>query len=179
MESIQSWPPVPAYVRLFRQEEEGDAEEKGEKKEEKKRPPRYAEPPPPRPLGEEEAYSVFAIPCQLKAPLPTLEGSGIPDLGSSLQTLVRSVLVTYLELVRGTVQGQNQDPRLDAIRTMLINMQFLVNQHRPQQAYDTVKNIMRAELERKRALIAELDAACDQAEQLLDHEGPQKRSKTE
>jgi hypothetical protein len=81
-----------------------------------------------------------------------------------LQKLTKSVLVTYIELVKGIVQGENQEARLNAIETIFMNMHYLINIHRPQQATDTVVNLMKGELERKKRLIGEIETACEEAE---------------
>ena len=117
---------------------------------------------------------MFGLPYATQRSEPTLEEAGVPRLsdgrggGHDLRKLARSALVTYVEMVKGMEQGENQEARLGALEVMFVNMHFLCNQHRPQQATDSIKRIMRQEIERQKELTAELAAACDAAEALLD-----------
>ena len=100
------------------------------------------------------------------------------DCNGDLQKLARSVLVTYLEMVKGAAQGENQEARLGAIEVMYVNMHFLVNQHRPQQAHDMVLNMMREELKRRDELLGQIETACQEAERILDGEPANKKTKS-
>ena len=158
---MDSWPSVPPFYRLYGPEQPATVNGR-----------RYEAPAPPPPL--EGSYRMFGLPYSTQPAEPTLAEAGVPTLsdgeggGKDLQKIVRSVLVTYVEMVRGMEQGENQEARLGALEVMFVNMHFLCNRHRPQQATDSIKRIMRQEIERQKQLTAEMAAACDAAETLLE-----------
>jgi mediator of RNA polymerase II transcription subunit 7 len=162
---MDSWPPVPAYVRLFAATSQ------------------WAPPAPPPPVEGE--YDMFGVRYSTEPAVPTLQSAGVQQLTDGvsarddLRKLIRSLLVHYTELVQGVVGGEHglTESRLAAIETIFLNMHFIVNSHRPQQAVDTAAAMVRRETERLRALAAELETACDAAEALLDREPAAKRAK--
>lgn len=164
---MDSWPPPPPYYKLYA---EGGAEIEGVQ---------YSAPPAPPPVIE-GAYLMFGMPYNTDNAMPTLAESGMTVLsdggscGADLQKLTRSALVTYMEMIRGLIHGENQEARLAAIEVMFVNMHYLVNLHRPQQAHDAVKQLMRQEIDRLKQLTQDLRQATDAAEALLnDNENPE------
>jgi hypothetical protein len=158
---MDSWPPPPPYYKLYA---EGGAEIEGV---------HYPTPPAPPPVIQGD-YRMFGMPYNTDCKMPTLAESGMIVLsdggscGANLQKLTRSALVTYMEMIRGLTQGENQEARLAAIEVMLVNMHYLVNLHRPQQAQDAVKQMMRQEIDRLKQLTQDLKQATDAAEALLN-----------
>ena len=163
---MDSWPPVPAYVRLFASSSQ------------------WAPPPPPPPVVEGE-YDMFGVRYSTEPVVATLQSCGVQQLTDGvsaredLRKLLRSLLVHYADLVQGIVNGEHgqTEARLSAIETIFLNMHFIINSHRPQQAVETVAAMLRLEIERQRRLAAELEAACDAAEALLDREPAAKKAK--
>ncbi len=133
----------------------------------------------------EGEYDMFGVRYNTAPEVPSLQNCGVQQLTDGvsakedLRKLVRSVLVHYVELVGGVVAGEKgeTEARLTAIETMLLNMHFIVNSHRPQQAVDTVAAMVRVEVERQRRLAGVIEAACDEAEALLEGQPVLKRQK--
>lgn len=152
---MDSWPPVPPYVRLFAADS------------------KYAPPQPPPVI--DGAYEMFGMPYNTHPVPATLQASGIQQLTDGvsavddLRKLTRSVLLCYTELVQGVVLGEvgATETRLAALETMFLNMHFIVNSHRPQQAVETAEALVRLEIERQLKLAKDIHAACDDAEALL------------
>jgi hypothetical protein len=133
----------------------------------------------------EGEYDLFGVRYSTEPAVTSLQSCGVQQLTDGvgaredLRKLIRSLLVHYADLVQGIVGGEHgpTEARLAAIETIFLNMHFIVNSHRPQQAVDTVAAMLRRETERQRGLAAELEAACDAAEALLDRQPAVKRAK--
>jgi hypothetical protein len=121
------------------------------------------------------SYEVFGMPYNTHPVAATLEGSGIQHLTDGvsakddLKKLTRSLLVSYTEMVQGVVLGEKgqTEERLAALEAIFLNMHFIVNSHRPQQAAETTEALVRLEIDRQLNLAKEIHSACDEAEALL------------
>jgi hypothetical protein len=153
-----AWPPVPVYSKLFEEESQ------------------FAPPEPPAPPAG-DTFTAFGNESSTRLLFPTLAENGVQVLydanasaSSELKRLNKSALVQYCEIVEGLIsEGDAKlDDRLSSLETMLINMHYLVNTHRPQQASDALVSMLRETIKRNRDLSEGLKAACDDAERVLE-----------
>ena len=169
MVSMESFPPVPPYFSFFNDNSS------------------FIPPDPPKPIEGE--YEMFGARYTTKTEELSLEQTGLRQLcdedgsnsASDLKRLSKMALLHFSDLIRGMVQGENQDERIAALETIFVNMHFIANRHRPQQAIDSVCAMLRQEIERQKRLAEEIDAACEEAEKVLEatNVGPSKKQKTE
>ncbi|KAK4053596.1 hypothetical protein OIO90_003835 [Microbotryomycetes sp. JL221] len=136
------------------------------------------------------SYNVFGDTWPVDEQLPSLGDMGVTEMfdksqdrTQSLLTLLRAMLVTYTQLVSALLepppslsaieqaqqQGQvepGQEPPTDPerlvehIRLISINMHHLVNELRPIQARETLKNMMRQQIERRKTKTAAIKQRC-------------------
>jgi hypothetical protein len=117
---------------------------------------------------------MFGAQYSNQLPQPSLAEDGVQQLFrddhvvEDFKSLNRALLVHYLDLVRGMRLGENQEARLAAMETILVNMHFIINSKRPEQARQMVSSIAHTTVLRQQRLCEELDIACDEAEALLE-----------
>ncbi|KAM0786003.1 hypothetical protein ACM66B_006821 [Microbotryomycetes sp. NB124-2] len=148
---------------------------------------RDLDPPDVDDIIKHGSYSVFGDTWPVEEQLPSLADMGVREMfdkgherSQSLSTLLRAMLVTYTQLVssllqpppsleateRYMAQHDGQEPPTDPerfvehIRLISINMHHLVNELRPVQARETLKNMMRQQIERRRAKTAAIKQRC-------------------
>ncbi|GAA5912323.1 hypothetical protein JCM6882_002559 [Rhodosporidiobolus microsporus] len=146
---------------------------------------REMEPPNVDWIVEEGSYSVFGETWPIEEKLPSLEEMGVvemfergADRKQSLQTLLRTLLLTYTQLLdallapppslahpRPPLPDGSQPPtdpeRLaEHMRLIAINMHYLVNELRPVQARETLKQMMRSQIALRRAKTAAIKQKC-------------------
>ncbi|GAA6039364.1 hypothetical protein JCM8097_002817 [Rhodosporidiobolus ruineniae] len=138
------------------------------------------EPPNVDWIVEEGSYSVFGETWPIDEKVPTLEEMGVKEMFErgvdrklSLQTLLRTLLLTYTQLLDALLTpppslahprppGPTDPERLtEHLRLIAINMHYLVNELRPVQARETLKNMMRAQIELRKAKTAAIRQKCD------------------
>ncbi|PWN98055.1 hypothetical protein FA09DRAFT_318243 [Tilletiopsis washingtonensis] len=146
-------------------------------------------------IEQDGAYWTWGERWEITPPAPTLEGSGVPclydatepDRRVSLQALLRTFLMAHLALVDALThppreytawQADEQAPggqvavlrstamdQWEHARSAIINMQHLVNELRPRQAREALKQTMRDQLDRRRAETALLRSRCAEVRQ--------------
>lgn len=165
---MDSWPAPPSYWTLWESCSE------------------YSPPtnPPTIPFEAEQSVTMFGAPYETRLSLPTLESSGMEQLfegegdAKEFRRLNDSLLLHYMDMLRGMRMGENQDERLRAMEKIFTNMHYLINTRRPQQARLMVRDLVRQNVKRQEELIASLEEACDEAERLLESTaGQQERKK--
>ncbi|KAF2194121.1 hypothetical protein K469DRAFT_727522 [Zopfia rhizophila CBS 207.26] len=137
---------------------------------------------PPEPPAEDESYRVFNEVTLLDRPSETLQDWGYEQLYPSnstptsgedssahyLQALVRSVLLKFLELLG--VMSLNPDDwqgKLEEMATLVANAHTLINEYRPHQARETLINMMKEQLDKKKAEVAEIKRMKTKIEETL------------
>lgn len=163
--AMDAWPPPPPFWKLHAADST------------------HAPPAPPRvPDGAEEALLMYGARYSTSLSLPTLRDAGMPQLFDAstsvadFRRLNESLLVHYVDLVRGMRRGDNQDARLEAMEKVFVNMHFLINSRRPAQAEAALAATISAQVARQREWTRQLEEACDEAEALLrKHESKSKR----
>lgn len=153
---MDSWPPPPPFFKLFAEESE------------------FIPPAPPRPI--EGQYEMFGASYSTKFVSPSLEESGVQrlttsdgaDAVSDLRKQMRTALCLYVDLVLGMSQGEPQDERLAVLEKVFLNMHFIVNSHRPQQAMDAFLAMMKQGVAERKRMSKEIDDACKEAELVLE-----------
>lgn len=154
---MDAWPPVPPFYKLY-----GDDGSHA--------PPE----PPPLPSEDDKAITMFGAHYTVGLTIPSLMEAGVRQLFgetnpvADFKRLNESVMVHYLDLVRGMRQGENQDDRVAAIETILFNMHSMINSRRPSQAREEIAARARELAQEQRRLAAALRDACDEGERLLD-----------
>ncbi|KAK4048504.1 hypothetical protein OIV83_004672 [Microbotryomycetes sp. JL201] len=155
---------------------------------------RDLDPPDVDEIVRHGSYSVFGETWPVEEQLPSLAHMGVremfdkgQDRSQSLSTLLRAMLVTYTQLVSSLLQpppsleateqymaqNQGQEPQTDSerlvehIRLISVNMHHLVNELRPVQARETLKSMMRQQIERRRAKTAAINQRCAELYDIL------------
>ncbi|BGP35302.1 hypothetical protein JCM10296v2_007137 [Rhodotorula toruloides] len=130
-------------------------------------------------IVEEGNYSVFGETWPVDEKVPTLEEMGVQEMfdrnadrKQSLQTLLRALLLTYTQLLDcllapppslahplpplpdGRPAPSDPERLTEHMRLIAINMHYLVNELRPVQARETLKAMMRAQIDLRRAKTA-------------------------
>ncbi|GAA5895629.1 hypothetical protein JCM5296_003766 [Sporobolomyces johnsonii] len=143
------------------------------------------EPPNVDWIVQEGSYSVFGETWPVEDKLPTLEEMGVQEMfdrnadrKQSLQTLLRAILVTYTQLLDslltpppslahprpplpdGSAPPSDPERLTEHVRLIAINMHHLVNELRPVQARETLKTMMQAQIDRRRAKTAAIKQKC-------------------
>ncbi|KAM0749807.1 hypothetical protein T439DRAFT_381370 [Meredithblackwellia eburnea MCA 4105] len=141
------------------------------------------EPPNPDWVVERGNYAVFGETWPVVERLPSLQELGVremfskaDDRNTSLQTLLQALLLSYTSLINSLLapppslvaQPDTMEPLppteperlVEHIRLISVNMHHLVNELRPVQARETLKNMMRAQIETRRAKTAAMKLKC-------------------
>ncbi|TNY19331.1 mediator of RNA polymerase II transcription subunit 7 [Rhodotorula diobovata] len=127
---------------------------------------------------EDGSYAVFGETWPIDEKLPTLEDMGVAEMfdrdadrKTSLQSLLRTLIITYTQLLDALLTpppslAHPQPPRSDVerltehMRLVAINMHYLVNELRPVQARETLKAMMRAQIDLRRAKTVAIKQKC-------------------
>ncbi|GAA5985101.1 hypothetical protein JCM5350_000842 [Sporobolomyces pararoseus] len=154
------------------------------------------EPPNVDWIVEEGSYSVFGETWPIEEHLPTLQEMGLTEMfekskdrKESLQTLLRALLLTYTQLLNslltpppsklhpppqapnqenGSQQAQSDPERMtEHIRLITINMHHLVNELRPVQARETLKLMMRYQIDRRKEKTLAIKERCQEIRSTL------------
>ncbi|BGO95443.1 hypothetical protein NBRC10512_001411 [Rhodotorula toruloides] len=150
------------------------------------------EPPNVDWIVEEGNYSVFGETWPVDEKVPTLEEMGVQEMfdrnadrKQSLQTLLRALLLTYTQLLDALLapppslahplpplpdgRPAPTDPErlTEHMRLIAINMHYLVNELRPVQARETLKAMMRAQIDLRRAKTAAIKQKCAEIQTTL------------
>ncbi|RPA74605.1 MED7-domain-containing protein [Ascobolus immersus RN42] len=141
----------------------------------------YLVPPPPPTKSYREFGAHWTIPDVL-LPLKEMgvtqlysddidkEGSGGKGRALELKRLAKSGLIAYLELVGllgWSPTEANFMPKVQDIRTILINMHHLINEYRPHQARETLIMMMEEQLEQMDKEIEDSRKARERVEEVL------------
>ncbi|GAA5966957.1 hypothetical protein JCM3765_004413 [Sporobolomyces pararoseus] len=148
-------------------------------------------------IVEEGSYSVFGETWPIEEHLPTLQEMGLTEMfdksqdrKESLQTLLRALLLTYTQLLNslltpppsrlhppppqppnqenGSQQAQSDPERMtEHIRLITINMHHLVNELRPVQARETLKLMMRYQIDRRKEKTIAIRERCQEIRSTL------------
>lgn len=141
---------------------------------------RFLTPPEPPTEG---TYRVFGDHWEVEDKLQPLNSLGIEQLyptspsGSSpsldrafyLRKLVKSILLSYLELVRTlSLNPEAAIKKIEDLRTMFINVHHLINEYRPHQARETLMLMMEERIERGWSEIERIREMRGKVESVLD-----------
>ncbi|KAK4700522.1 mediator of RNA polymerase II transcription subunit 7, partial [Phenoliferia sp. Uapishka_3] len=139
------------------------------------------EPPNPEWVLERGHYSVFGETWPVEEVLQSLEELGVremfvrgADRTASLQTLLQALILSYTQLVSSLLEPPPSLPSLppgeqpptdperlvEHIRLITINMHHLVNELRPVQARETLKAMMRAQIDARKAKTVAMRQKC-------------------
>jgi len=140
------------------------------------------EPPNPEWIVRDGAWNVFGEVWPVEDRIRTLESMNIQQLfpsdprldrSEALKSLLNTVLHSYLDLIGLVLRGPPSirtaedgggpsaiQQNLDHIRTVCINMHQLLNELRPAQARETLKLLMRSQIEIRRLKKAEIQETC-------------------
>ncbi|BGP20020.1 hypothetical protein JCM10213v2_008155 [Rhodosporidiobolus nylandii] len=143
------------------------------------------EPPNVDWIVEDGSYGVFGETWPVEEKVPTLEEMGVKEMfergadrKASLLTLLRTLIVTYTHLLDSLLtpppslahprpplpdgsQAPTDPERLtEHMRLVAINMHYLVNELRPVQARETLKGMMRSQIELRKAKTAAIKHHC-------------------
>ena len=127
--------------------------------------------PPPMPSSQQ--YRAFGSVWQVKDELPDLEAMGITKLYETqsspsyqykiqeLSKLLKSLLLNYLELIGIlSVNPELYEPKVENIRTILINIHHLLNDYRPHQSRESLIMLLEEQLEYKKMEIKQIEGIC-------------------
>ncbi|GAA6021478.1 hypothetical protein JCM10207_005772 [Rhodosporidiobolus poonsookiae] len=153
---------------------------------------REMEPPNVEWIVEEGSYAVFGETWPIDEKVPTLEEMGVKEMfergadrKSSLQTLLRALLLTYTQLLDalltpppslahprpllpdGTLPPTDPERLTEHMRLIAINMHYLVNELRPVQARETLKTMMRSQIDLRRAKTVAIKQKCAEIKSTL------------
>ncbi|GAA5979360.1 hypothetical protein JCM11641_005012 [Rhodosporidiobolus odoratus] len=143
------------------------------------------EPPNVDWIVEDGSYSVFGETWPIEEKVPTLEEMGVKEMfergtnrKASLQTLLQTFIVTYTQLLdailapppslarpRPPLPDGSQPPTdpermTEHLRLIAMNMHYLVNELRPVQARETLKMMMRSQIELRKVKTAAVKQRC-------------------
>ncbi|CAB3408635.1 unnamed protein product [Caenorhabditis bovis] len=153
-------------------------------------PPEYAQnytneriengsaPLPPMPHNE---FKVFGEEYRLDAEvIAPLSASGIRVLYSNkndwkaeMKKLNRSVIAAFFDLVEILIRcpdSPGREEKINDIHTIFINMHHLINEHRPVQARDTLKNLHREQCEKLEACVRDYTEYINLAREALSED---------
>ncbi|RKP08580.1 mediator complex, subunit Med7, partial [Thamnocephalis sphaerospora] len=158
-----AFPPPPPFYKDFTSERLAAyrawcADTLAQANEESAIPAEFAQlqPPPPPTAG---TYLMFGEQWPVIDEAPSLKDAGILQLytekasagrADELKRLNRSLVFNFLELVDTLINAPEQYPaKIDHFRLILNNMYALINEYRPLQARETLKMMLRDQIERK------------------------------
>lgn len=155
-------------AREISQEAEGDVSPSRSARTDAERALDYLVPPEPPHDG---TWRAFDVEHSLKPAEPTLQDAGIEQLfpdhpavklapQAYLLSMARSLLTTFLSTTAILAKNPTLYPKqVDDLRTITINMHFLINQYRPHQARETLITLMEERLDSMRAEIEAIEKA--------------------
>ncbi|KAJ1988175.1 Mediator of RNA polymerase II transcription subunit 7 [Coemansia sp. RSA 1358] len=135
---------------------------------------RFLVPPPPPSSG---SYTMFGRTWQVNDRLPTLAEQQIPQLypnGSidrvaELKKLNHSVIFEFLELVDVLIKDPSQyDTQTDRLRDIFVNAHHLINEYRDHQAKETLKMMLRQQIDNKRQATEATLAKCEELKTTIE-----------
>ncbi|KAJ1663110.1 Mediator of RNA polymerase II transcription subunit 7 [Coemansia sp. RSA 1813] len=127
---------------------------------------RFLLPPPPPTSG---SYSTFGRTWQVNDRLPSLAEQNIPQLYpdgpidriAELKNLNHTVIFEFLDLVDVLIKDPSQyAARTDRIRNIFVNAHHLINEYRDHQAKESLKLMMRRQIDSKRLATEATRAKC-------------------
>lgn len=137
---------------------------------------------PPK-MPKSQHYRAFGSVWQIKDQLQDLETMGITQLYKGakdgevtnyqykiqeLRRLLKSLLLNYLELIGIlSINPSLYEPKVEHIRTILINIHHLLNEYRPHQSRESLIMLLEEQLEYKKEEIKNIEATCEQVKQKL------------
>ncbi|KAJ1731060.1 Mediator of RNA polymerase II transcription subunit 7 [Coemansia biformis] len=136
---------------------------------------KYLLPPPPPPA--DGTYAGFGRLWQVRGRLPGLSEQNIPQLYpegpvdriAELKRLNRSVVFEFLDLVDVLVKDPSQfSARTERIRDVFVNIHHLINEYREHQAKETLKLMLRQQIDSKRQAAESTRARCDELAQTVE-----------
>ncbi|KAJ2355798.1 Mediator of RNA polymerase II transcription subunit 7 [Coemansia erecta] len=135
---------------------------------------KFLAPPPPPQSG---TYTVFGRMWHVRDELPTLAEQNITQLYpdgqidrvAELKRLNRSVIFEFLDLVDVLVKDPSQfAARTERIRDVFVNIHHLINEYREHQAKETLKLMIRQQIDGKRQATERTLAKCTELEQTIE-----------
>ncbi|KAJ1736750.1 Mediator of RNA polymerase II transcription subunit 7 [Coemansia sp. Benny D160-2] len=135
---------------------------------------RFLIPPPPPTSG---SYSIFGRTWQVNDRLPSLSEQNIPQLYptgpidriAELKKLNHSVVFEFLDLVDVLIKDPSQyAARTDRIRNIFVNVHHLINEYRDHQAKESLKLMLRRQIDNKRLAAEATRAKCASLKQSID-----------
>ncbi|KAJ2546289.1 Mediator of RNA polymerase II transcription subunit 7, partial [Coemansia sp. RSA 1933] len=117
---------------------------------------RFLVPPPPPSSG---SYSIFGRSWQVNDRLPSLAEQNIPQLYpdgpidriAELKSLNHAAIFEFLDLVDILIKDPSQySARTDRIRNIFVNAHHLINEYRDHQAKESLKLMLRRQIDNKR-----------------------------
>ncbi|CAG8435607.1 7950_t:CDS:2 [Funneliformis mosseae] len=132
------------------------------------------EPPPPVTEGR---YFSFNEPWTVVDVLPSLEESeqkqlypsGEIDRVAELKKLNNSAIFNFLELLNSLVKEPERSlDKLEQIKTIFVNMKHMLNEYRPHQSRETLRLMMRNQLENRRRATEEIQNRCSEFSKKLE-----------
>ncbi|KAG5974587.1 hypothetical protein E4U55_008135 [Claviceps digitariae] len=130
-------------------------------------------------------WRLFGDQYMLDDKLPTLQDQGITNLPNldlpaskdakhydrafELKKLVKSLLLNFLELT-GTLSHNptNAEPKIQDLRTLLINIHHILNEYRPHQARESAIALMQTHLDKTRSETIAIRTQVDKAKRVLE-----------
>ncbi|KAJ1901476.1 Mediator of RNA polymerase II transcription subunit 7 [Kickxella alabastrina] len=135
---------------------------------------KYLMPPPPPPASA--SYSNFGRMWHVTDRLPTLAEQKIPQLYpdgpinriAELVRLNHSVVFEFLDLVDVLIKDPSLfAARTERIRDIFVNIHHLINEYRGHQAKESLKRMLRQQIESKRTASANVLQKCEALEQTI------------
>ncbi|KAJ3267227.1 Mediator of RNA polymerase II transcription subunit 7 [Chytriomyces hyalinus] len=150
-----SYPPPPAHYKIFTSDNIANNADKLP----------LLTPPPPL-ASTVGAYSVFGEQLRLQEQPPSLPEMGVAQLYEStnsadrateLKKLNHAILLNFMELLQILVKDPEEHTRkIEHIRLLFININYLLNEYRPHQARDTLKLLMQLQIQRRITMAADI-----------------------
>ncbi|CAI2162102.1 20698_t:CDS:2 [Funneliformis geosporum] len=132
------------------------------------------EPPPPVTEGH---YFSFKDKWTVVDVLPSLEEneqkqlypSGEIDRVAEFKKLNHSAIFNFLELLNSLVKEPERSlDKLEQIQTIFVNMKHMLNEYRPHRARETLRLMMRNQLENRRRATEEIQKRCSELAKKLE-----------
>ncbi|KAI9500457.1 MED7 protein-domain-containing protein [Coemansia spiralis] len=123
---------------------------------------RFLVPPPPPSSG---SYTMFGRTWQVNDPIP----NGSIDRVAELKKLNHSVIFEFLELVDVLIKDPSQyDTQTDRLRDIFVNAHHLINEYRDHQAKETLKMMLRQQIDNKRQATEATLAKCEELKTTIE-----------
>ncbi|GBC07644.1 hypothetical protein RclHR1_00760014 [Rhizophagus clarus] len=132
------------------------------------------EPPPPITEGY---YHTFNEPWPVVDVLLSLEDQGHKQLYPSgkidrnveLKKLNQSAIFNFLELLNSLVKDPDRSlEKFEQIKLIFLNMKHMLNEYRPHQARETLRSILKNQLEDRRRATEEIRNRCNELAKTLE-----------